>query len=288
MAKGSVITTHLIDGDPQGVRRVFIKNKTCEMYIIPRAQLSIAKNNTAINLKQPALYILLENLNSYDGQPKVYIGHAEDAGNRLEQHIGDKSKGFFQIALVFVSTDHSINKADVQYLEYMAINAAREAGRYDTAPNSQNGTLPHLSPDQLDVIDEFREFVWLLTSFAGCKIFLSPLSTTTAKSKLEKEIFYLNWDSIEARAIYGQGEMVMLKGSQLRRKTVPSAKPERRKKALQDISTEINGQIVLANDTVFSSPSTAAWIASGTALNGWEYWKTKDGKTLDEVYRKGK
>ena len=281
MAKGSVITTHLLDGDPQGVRRVFIKNKTCEMYIIPRAQLTEAKNNKAINLKQPALYILLENFNSYDGHPKAYIGHAEDVGSRLEQHTGDKAKGFFQLALVFVSTDHSINKADVQYLEYMAINAAKKAGRYDTTPNSQNGTFPHLSPDQLDVIDEFREFVWLLTSFAGCKIFLPPLSPSNATSSLEKEIFYLKWDGIEARAIYGQGEMVILKGSQLRKKTVPSAKPERRKKELLDISKEINGQLILINDTVFPSPSTAAWIASGTGLNGWDCWKTKDGKTLN-------
>lgn len=67
MAKGCVITTHLLDGDPQGIRRVFIKNKTCEMYIIPRAQLSLAKVNNAINLKQPALYIFLETLSSYEG-----------------------------------------------------------------------------------------------------------------------------------------------------------------------------------------------------------------------------
>lgn len=96
MAKGSVITTHLIDGDPQGIRRVFIKNKTCEMYIIPRTLLSDAKESNAINLKQPALYILLENLSSYfEEKPKAYIGNAEDVGKRLNDHISDKSKDFF-------------------------------------------------------------------------------------------------------------------------------------------------------------------------------------------------
>ena len=82
---------------------------------------------------------------------------------------------------------------------------------------------------------------------------------------------YLNWDGIEARAIYCQGEMVMLKGNQLRRKTVPSAKPERRKKALNDICQEVKGELILTNDTPFSSPSYAAWIASGTGLNGWDF-----------------
>ena len=140
MAKGSVILTHLIDGDPQGIRRVTMKNKTCEMYVIPRSLFSEAKVCKAIDLKQPALYILLENINSFaDENPQAYIGQAEDVGQRIEQHFGGKND-FFQTALVFVSTDHSINKADVQYLEYMAIKAAKEAGRFDMSANSQNGT----------------------------------------------------------------------------------------------------------------------------------------------------
>lgn len=176
MAKGSVILTHLINGDPQGIRRVTMRNKTCEMYIIPRSAFSEAKTCDAIDLKQPALYILLENIYSFaDDKPKAYIGQAEDVGQRIDQHIGGKND-FFQTALVFVSSDHSINKADVQYLEFEAIKDAKAAGRFDMSSNSQNGTLPHLTPDQLDVIEEFREYVWLLTSFAGCEIFIPSLT----------------------------------------------------------------------------------------------------------------
>ncbi len=91
MAKGSVITTHLLDGDPQGIRRVFIKNKTCEMYIIPRPLLPEAKANLSVKMNQPGLYILLENLSSYyDDKPKAYIGHGEDVGDRIDKHINDK------------------------------------------------------------------------------------------------------------------------------------------------------------------------------------------------------
>ena len=291
MAKGSVITTHLVDGDPQGIRRVFIKNKTCEMYIIPRTLLSDAKTIKSINLKQPALYILLENLNSrMDELPKAYIGHAEDVGVRIEQHLSDSNKDFFQIVLVFVSADHSINKADVQYLEYFAIKAAKEAARYDTSPNSQNGTLPHLSPDQEDVIDEFREFVWLLTSFAGCRIFQSSPSNKIQKSKQNPVIFYLKYAGITAKAVYGNEEMVILKGSEIRKDTVKSADPDKRKKYLDDkvirFSNEINGKYILSKDITVTSPSTAAWLVSGTGLNGWNFWKDSEGKTLDEVYRK--
>lgn len=289
MAKGSVITTHLLDGDPQGIRRVFIKNKTCEMYIIPRTLIQNAKNNRAINLKQPALYILLENLYSYDEKPKAYIGHAEDANTRLDQHITDITKDFFNLALVFVSADHSINKADVQYLEYKAIEAARLAGRFDITSNVQGGTLPHLSPDQEDVIDEFREFVWLLTSFAGCRIFLSPITHSSAKTQNEKVLFHLEWANHKAIALYGQDEIVILKGSELRKETVKSANPLKREKYLlkyRDKYSERNGKLILSEDLTISSPSTAAWLVTGTGLNGWKSWKTTDGKTLDEVYRK--
>lgn len=291
MAKGSVILTHLIDGDPQGIRRVTMKNKTCEMYIIPRSLFSEAKVCKAIDLKQPALYVLLENINSFaDEKPKAYIGQAEDVGQRIEQHIGGKND-FFQTVLVFVSTDHSINKADVQYLEYKAINAAKEAGRFDMSSNSQSGTLPHLTPDQLDVIDEFREFVWLLTSFAGCRIFIKPISQVSAKKQDDNEQFHISWDNINAFALFGQDEMVLLKGSELRKTTVASAKPEKRRAMLNSMLKE--GVIedkgdcyVLLTDMAYPSPSTCAWVCTGTSLNGWNYWKNEKGQTLDFVFRK--
>lgn len=268
-----------------------MKNKTCEMYIIPRSLFSEAKVCKAIDLKQPALYVLLENISSFaDEKPKAYIGQAEDVGQRIEQHIGGKND-FFQTVLVFVSTDHSINKADVQYLEYKAINAAKEAGRFDMSSNSQSGTLPHLTPDQLDVIDEFREFVWLLTSFAGCRIFIKPISQVSAKKQEDNEQFHISWDNINAFALFGQDEMVLLKGSELRKTTVASAKPEKRRAMLNSMLKE--GVIedkgdcyVLLTDMAYPSPSTCAWVCTGTRLNGWNYWKNEKGQTLDSVFRK--
>lgn len=38
---GKTITTYLIDGDPKGTQYVFISNKICQMFVIPRSSLSI-------------------------------------------------------------------------------------------------------------------------------------------------------------------------------------------------------------------------------------------------------
>lgn len=294
MAKGSVILTHLIDGSPQGIRRVTMKNKTCEMYIIPRSEYSQAKVCKSLNLKQPALYILLENINSFaNNKNKAYIGQAEDVGQRIDQHFGGKND-FFQTIFIFVSTDHSINKADVQYLEFKAIKAAKEAGRFDMSSNSKNGTFPHLTPDQLDVIEEFREFVWLLTSFAGCRIFMPALSQTTAitHEDEEKMLFYLSYgkQQIKAKALYAQDEMVLLKGSELNKITVKSAKPEKRKSLIDslikdDIIADKGDRYILRSNKTIPSPSTCAWMVTGTSINGWTCWKNSEGKTLNEQFR---
>jgi hypothetical protein len=54
-----------------------------------------------------------------------------------------------------------------------------------------------------------------------------------------------------------------------------------------------NGNIVCANgkykltvSVSFTSPSSAGQFVLGGSINGWVEWKDKDGKTLDELYRK--
>ena len=54
---GKTVTTYLIDGDPKGTQYVFISNKICQMYVIPRSNLSIL--NERQELQTPAFYILL-------------------------------------------------------------------------------------------------------------------------------------------------------------------------------------------------------------------------------------
>jgi hypothetical protein len=147
---GNVIITHLVDGDPQGIRSIFIKNKTCQMFVIPRQLYAKATENKDIDLRQPALYIILENAGTEDGEkPRAYIGHAEDVGKRINQHLANPDKtDFFDVVLVFVAKDSSINKADVQYLENKAIKDAQSAGRY-LLKNEYSGTS-FFQLDQLD------------------------------------------------------------------------------------------------------------------------------------------
>ena len=47
-----------------------------------------------------------------------------------------------------------------------------------------------------------------------------------------------------------------------------------------------DGKYILTTTLVFNSPSGASDFVIGGSTNGWAEWKDKDGKTLDEIYRR--
>ena len=49
---------------------------------------------------------------------------------------------------------------------------------------------------------------------------------------------------------------------------------------------DIGGKYKLNVSVSFTSPSSAAMFVLGGSINGWGEWKNKNGKTLDELFRK--
>ncbi len=70
---------------------------------------------------------------------------------------------------------------------------------------------------------------------------------------------------------------------------VPSAtnavKPQRDKLIASGVMEERDGEFVVTQDSLFSSPSTAAAVVFGRSANGWVEWKDDLGQTLSDVYR---
>ena len=105
---GKTVTTYLIDGDPKGTQYAFISNKICQMFVIPRSNLAYL--NEQEKLHKPAFYILIGE--DETTKPQAYIGETENFKERVKDH--DSKKAFWQKALVFVSKDEDMTKADVQ------------------------------------------------------------------------------------------------------------------------------------------------------------------------------
>ena len=259
---GKTVTTYLIDGDPKGTQYAFISNKICQMFVVPRSNLSYL--NTQEKLQKPAFYILL--------------GEDENFRERVKDH--DNKKTFWQKALIFVSKDADMTKADVQYLEYKAIAEAKQVNAYVLSDNKQTPKSPNLPEYQKDSMDEFFDDVKFLASFIGCNIF------EVSQPKAE-HLFFLKGRDCDAKGFYNSNGFTVLKGSVIAKDSVPSlAWKEKREIMLQEYTEIIDGNLVLNSDKTFSSPSTAADFCKGSSNNGWIVWKDKDNNTLDSIYRK--
>ena len=271
---GKTVTTYLIDGDPKGTQYSFISNKICQMFVVPRSNLSYL--NEQEKLQKPAFYILIGE--DETTKPQAYIGETENFKERVKDH--DSKKAFWQKALIFVSKDEDMTKADVQYLEHKAIAEAKKANTFVLGENKQIPKAPNLPEHQRDAMDEFFEDIKFLASFMGCNIF------DIAQPK-EEHLFYTKGRGCNARGYYNSSGFTILKESILANNCVPSFNwKDKREKLIKEYATFENGNWIMNSDKTFSSPSTAADFCIGSSNNGWLVWKDIDNNTLDSVYRK--
>lgn len=211
-------------------------------------------------------------------KPQAYIGETENFRERVKDH--DSKKAFWQKALIFVSKDADMTKADVQYLEHKAIAEAKKANTFILTDNKQTPKAPNLPEYQQDSMDEFFEDVKFLASFIGCNIF------EVSQPKAE-HLFYTKGRGCEAKGFYNSNGFTVLKGSLIAKTMVPSFNwKEKRENLLQEYTTVEDDKLVMNSDKTFSNPSTAADFCIGSSNNGWLVWKDEEGNTLDSVYRK--
>lgn len=96
-----------------------------------------------------------------------------------------------------------------------------------------------------------------------------------------------NRKGIEARAIYKDGKMIVLKDSIFTSVVKRSFTAHTLREEVISKSEKLpNGHYRLLEDFCFSSPSTASQIIYGASTSGWVVWKTENGKTLSECVRK--
>ena len=272
---GKTVTTYLIDGDPKGTQYAFIRNTTCQMLIVPRSNLSYL--NTQEKLQKPAFYILLGEDEAT--KPQAYIGETENFRERVKDH--DSKKAFWQKALIFVSNDADMTKADVQYLEHKAIVEAKKANTFILSDNKQTPKAPNLPEYQQDSMDEFFEYVKFLAAFSGCNIF------EISQPKAEHLFYTKGSRGCDAKGFYNSNGFTVLRGSVIACGVVPSFKwKEKRDILIKEYVSLENGKFIMNSDMTFPSPSTAAVFVLGRPSNGWTDWKDKDGNTLDSIYRR--
>jgi hypothetical protein len=276
------IQIFLPSGDPRGIRVGELTTSIVRVVEVPRALLD--EFLAMPEAKQVGVYFLVGDDEDADF-PSVYIGQTGACGQRLVEH--HKKKEFWSRALVVISMTNNLTQTHGLYLEWLSIKEANQAGRYKTE-NGNAGSKPHtpapLEADCLDIFDTLRTLVATLGQ---------PVFEPLAKHKddgAQNELFYLRSPSYDATGQYTEEGLVVLKGSRARKEVAPSmAKHKagsRRDTLIAEGALTLDGpHYVFQKDVLFKTPSGASDTVAGASTNGWTVWKSKDGKTLDELKR---
>ena len=271
MSIGKTITTYLVDSNPQGIKISFISNRICQCLAIPRAMLKDAGGRPELRL--PSLYLLFGDENF------AYIGETENPSARIAEH--NRKKDFWNEVIVFSAKDESLNKADVKYLEYLAIRQVQKAKVYRLDENLTSPVEPSMMEHQRDTVLEFFADVRMLSSYLGYRLF------DEKKTPSNDAVLYCKGDATDAKGMYEDKTFRVLEGSKLRKETAlsfPNAQ-ERRERLMQEQATEQDDCFILNSDMIFTSPSSASSFCLGSKSNGWINWKNKHGRTLHQLVR---
>jgi hypothetical protein len=182
-------------------------------------------------------------------------------------------------------------------LEWHCLQAARDAARYVNA-NGNSGSKPHapapLEADCLEVFDTGRTLLATLgfPLFDSVARVSAPMRAggTAESQPSDREVFYCTGSDADGRGLYTPEGFVVLKGSSGRKEVVASSagtsREQMRLNLIQSQVVRIEGnRLVFQKDHLFSAPSAAAIALQGRNANGWTEWRTRDGRTLDEVKR---
>lgn len=279
MRKSYTINIFLPSGDASGLRILRRPNWTGVGLAFSRTGFQEASSRS--ELSQPGVYVLVGNMEE-SSLPMVYIGEGDPVINRLIDH--NRNKDFWEWAVVFSSTDNSINKAFVQHLESRLIDIAQGKKRCNLT-NNVFPKRPTLTESDHADMENFLDNMLSIFPLVGLSIFEN--SKTLFHNK-PKDTFHISGrEGADATAIQQPNGFVVLKNSKAALTVTTSISPYlvklRQDLVKKDVLAEKNGLFIFGEDYSFSSPSLAASVVLGRNTNGRSEWKNSDGKSLNDL-----
>jgi len=276
MAISKKLETIYHNGQPDGIRSIRRNLSTMTVYVIPRPLLSEAKNISGIN--RPGIYYLI-NESDDNKIAQIYVGQTRNGIARLDDH--NRSKDFWNKAIMFLAESKTFTLDMISGLEKFAIMKAQESKRYKV----ENTVVPKYEIDEYDLasVEEIYDEIQFIMGTQGYKMDDSKTSLD------EAAVLHTTRNGIEAFGIYDGERFEVLEGSQVNidKKVNLERYNKQRDELLENGSiTKIDGKYILNVILAFNTPSGASDFILGGSTNGWAEWKNKNGKTLDELFRK--
>lgn len=289
LAFGKNITYFLMDGDPMGRVKCTMANWTGIAYKIPRTELGHCKERD--DLKQSGVYFLFGTDEDTEKE-RVYIGQANARKNgeglllRLLEHTRKTDEDWWYEAIVFTTSNNSLEATEISYLENKLYNLACEANRtiVDNRNEPTSGTVREEKESELN---EFIGFVRVLMIVLGHKV-LEPLQSK-ASSPARDEVavddvpmLYLVQKEANATGQRTKEGFLVFEKSAIA-SAIQNSCPRGIVKLRENSKESIDDHHSLRKDMLFTSPSAAAAFVLGTSASGNAKWKDKEGKPLGDL-----
>lgn len=276
MATSKKLEIIYYNGQPDGVRSIRRHLSTITTYIIPRPLLAEAKKISGIT--RPGIYYLI-NENDENKIAQIYIGQTRNGVTRLDDH--NRSKDFWNKAIMFLADNKTFSLDMISGLEEYAIVKAHEAKRYKV----ENTVKPKYEIDEYDLpsIEEVYDEIQFVMATLGYKM------NNAKENKEQREVFHTTRNGVQAQGVYDGDKFEVLEDSEIdmSRSCPFETLKKQRDNALKNGDIKlIKGKYILTSSIEFTTPSGASSFVLGGNTNGWTEWKNKEGKTLDEIYRK--
>lgn len=275
MSKSKRIEIIFHNGEPDGIRIYMRHLSPIKTYVVPRQYLCEAKGLTDID--NPGVYFLV---NDEEGAfTKLYIGQTRNGICRLDDH--NAKKDFWNKAILFLADSDHFTLDMLSGLEKLAIQKALDANRYDV--DNKNVPKYEISEYDMPLVEEIYEEIGFIMATLGYR--MNALATLS-----NHKVFATSRRGIVAYGTYSGESFELLPDSEIDfSKAVHLEGYNAKRKALLSdggIIQKENGKYYLTKVISFKTPSGASDFVLGGSTNGWVEWHDKDGKTLDELYRK--
>lgn len=169
------------DGDPEGVRIVELMNWTGKGIVFPRTEWQ--KTRLRDEFKQAGIYILTGQTED-DDLPTLYIGQTDVLRDRLDSH--ESKKDFWDRAMVFVSSNNSLNRGHITWLESALVKHAKAIAQCrlmnDTLPKE-----PSLSESEKADTQIFLKQVLQILPLVGLRALETPRAVATPQARSTSE-----------------------------------------------------------------------------------------------------
>ncbi|WP_018124597.1 GIY-YIG nuclease family protein [Desulfovibrio oxyclinae] len=270
------IRMFLPDGDPDGLRLIEKSNWTGMGVVFSRSGYKEAL--TREEFQRTGVYVLV-GTSEESSLPTIYIGEGDPVRPRLDSHYAKKD--FWNWGVFFVTSNQSLNKAHVKYMESRLIQLAKDAKQCNL-DNSNDSGRPTLSEADVADMESFIHDMLKVFPLVGLSVFEKPNQTQS-----QREMLFIKAKGIKAKGYETSRGFVVVEGSEAVTAEVPSIHQYltnlRNDLVQKGVLQEQNGHYVFAEDYAFSSPSTAAGVVLGRSSNGRTCWKNAKGKDLKAI-----